>query len=418
MRGQGGLDMKKIMPVFLLLLFSTGPVFAQQSEIRCEDTKYLTTEPVKEEAIRVEKVNGLSVGDATEFIIYSDKGKKENHFAPSGWMGDYADIKMDDGFMDSPQAGSSCVQFTYNSKLSSGKGWAGVYWQNPANNWGTKNGGFDLSKMTKLTFWAKGAKGGEIIQKFVVGGIKGMYPDSVVVELGPVELTNTWKQYAINLVGKDLSYVSGGFGWTTTAELNPNGCTFYLDDIKFVADSTMKPQGRLSQDMPFYIYSDRGSVKNHYIPSGWMGDYGDIKYDGASQDSPYFGTTCIKIAYCACAYQGARWAGIYWQNPANNWGSIDGGFDISKATKLTFWARGAKGGERVEEFKVGGINGDFGDSDSQSVGPIELTTDWKQYTIDLTGKNLSNIIGGFCWTANIDGNPTGFVIYLDEIKFE
>jgi hypothetical protein len=97
---------------------------------------------------------------------------------------------------------------------------------------------------------------------------------------------------------------------------------------------------------------------------------------------------------------------------------MDKGFDLSKATKLTFWARGAKGGERIEEFKVGGIMGEYSDSDSTSISPVILTPEWTQYTIDLKGKDLSYIIGGFCWATNVDVNPTGATFYLDEIKYE
>ncbi|MFA5320516.1 MAG: hypothetical protein WC418_04965, partial [Candidatus Omnitrophota bacterium] len=101
-----------------------------------------------------------------------------------------------------------------------------------------------------------------------------------------------------------------------------------------------------------------------------------------------------------------------------NWGSIDAGIDLSKATKVTFWARGAKGGERIEEFKIGGIMGEFSDSDTAGIGPVVLTKDWQQYAIDLKGKDLSYIIGGFCWATNADVNPDGVIFYLDEIKYE
>ncbi len=353
-----------------------------------------------------------------EFVVYTDKNAKDNHYIPSGWMGDYGDVKLNDQYAEGPYSGTTCMQFIYTAKKSQGQGWAGVYWQNPANNWGTKKGGFDLTGMTKVTFWAKGAKGGEKIQKFMVGGIKGTYPDSAVIESGPIELTDAWKQYSINLAGKDLSYINGGFGWTITSDLNPEGATFYLDDIKFEADPNVKPEGRKQEDVPFYVYADRSAIGNHYIPSGWMGDYGDIKFDASSKDDPYLGDTCVKIVYNAKGAQGARWAGIYWQNPANNWGTMDGGYDLSKATKLTFWARGEKGGERIEEFKVGGLMGEFSDSDTAQIGPVVLNPEWTKYTIDLKGKDMSYIIGGFCWSTNSDVNPEGATFYLDEIKFE
>lgn len=352
------------------------------------------------------------------FVIYADKGAAENHYIPSGWMGDYGDLKINDESTAEPYSGKTCIEITYSAKRSGKFGWAGMYWQNPANNWGSRQGGFDLTGMTKLTFWAKGKQGGEIIEKVKVGGIKGTYPDSAEVSFGPIELSNTWEKYTINLAGEDLKYISGGFAFITSADLNPKGATIYLDDIKFEKDASMKPKVKAPEEMPFYVYSDKISLKNHFIPSGWMGDYGDVTIDQSSTEKPYSGDTCIKIIYSGKVSNGARWAGMYWQNPPNNWGNVDGGYDLSKANKITFWARGEKGGERIEEFKMGGLMGQFPDSDAAGVGPVILTKDWKQYVIDLKGKDLSYISGGFAWSTNVDVNPEGAVFYLDEIKYE
>lgn len=168
----------------------------------------------------------------------------------------------------------------------------------------------------------------------------------------------------------------------------------------------------------FDVYTDRWSPGNHYIPSGWMGDYGDIKFNDGWIENPHSGKHCIKIAYTAEVSQGAGWAGIYWQNPANNWGARDGGFDLTGAKVLAFWARGEKGGEVISEFKMGGISGEYGDSDSTGIGPVVLTKEWKKYTIDLEGLDLSYISGGFCWAASKMDNPDGFTFYLDDVRYE
>lgn len=352
------------------------------------------------------------------FEVYVDQSSRNNHYILSGWMGDYGDVKLNDQFMQDSHSGSSCIEFVYSAKESQGKGWAGVYWQNPTNNWGAQKGGFDLTGMTQLTFWARGAKGGEKIQKFIVGGIKGAYSDTATMEIGPIELTNQWKKYSINLTGKDLTYISGGFGWTTTADLNPQGATFYIDDIRFQADSAVKPSIRIQEEMPFYVYQGKSSMKNHFIPSGWMGNFGDVKMDTGSTEMPYLGDTCIKVTYNAKDGQSARWAGIYWLQPANNWGTVDAGVNLSKASKLTFWARGAKGGERIEQFKAGEVKGIYGDSGAAGIYNIILNKKWTKYTIDLKGKDFSYIIGGFCWATNVDVNPGGATFYLDQIRYE
>src|SRR5258708_31159780 len=68
----------------------------------------------------------------------------------------------------------------------------------------------------------------------------------------------------------------------------------------------------------FYVYADKGARVNHFAPSGWMGDYGDIKIDDGNTEDPSDGKTCIKVSYSAQAKQGTNCAGVYWQQPANN----------------------------------------------------------------------------------------------------
>jgi len=161
------------------------------------------------------------------------------------------------------------------------------------------------------------------------------------------------------------------------------------------------------------------NVQDAFYPSGWMGDWGDITLDDACTDNPHSEPTCIKITYSAAKSQGKGWAGIYWQYPDSNWGDNPDGRDLTGATKLTFWARGEKGGEKAE-FKVGGITGKYPDSIQPpvSTGVIVLSDKWQQYTIDLTGMDLSHVIGGFCWVTNKHQNPNGCTIYLDDIRFE
>lgn len=168
----------------------------------------------------------------------------------------------------------------------------------------------------------------------------------------------------------------------------------------------------------FNVYTDQKSLDNHYIPSGYMGDYGDIKANEGYINNPHSGSTCIQFVYTAKKSQGQSWAGVYWQSPSNNWGEVKGGFDLSKMSKLSFWARGEKGDEKIEEIRIGGISGEYADSDTASIGPIELTKEWQKFTIDLIGKDLSHIIGGFCWATNLDINPDGCTFYLDDIHYE
>lgn len=172
------------------------------------------------------------------------------------------------------------------------------------------------------------------------------------------------------------------------------------------------------EPLPFYIYKDYRARENHFIPSGWMGDYGDLKFTDRHTFKGYQDDTVIRIDYSAEGKQGAGWVGLYWQYPANNWGSKPGGFNLNGAHKVSFLARGEKGGEMVDQFKIGGISGDYADSGSAAIGPVELTKDWKRYEINLEGQELSSIAGGFCWAMNRQQNPEGATFYLDDIRYE
>jgi hypothetical protein len=167
---------------------------------------------------------------------------------------------------------------------------------------------------------------------------------------------------------------------------------------------------------PFYVYTDEGSKDNHYAPTGWMGDASAIKFTGSYQADVKLGKTCLKLMYTA---QGPKeWMGIYWQQPANNWGEKKGGYDLRGAMALTFWAKGESGGEKISEIKCGGITGKFPDSDIAWIGPIKLSKEWKQYKISLKGKDMSYINGGFCVTVLKVDNPHGCTFFLDEIRYE
>src|SRR5262245_50990162 len=85
---------------------------------------------------------------------------------------------------------------------------------------------------------------------------------------------------------------------------------------------------------PFLVYMDKGTRFNHYIPSGFMPDGKCILFNDTHSENCYEGKTCIKVEYqIPCSQDGAKWAGVYWLNPANNWGSQKGGFNLTGANQ-------------------------------------------------------------------------------------
>jgi hypothetical protein len=165
-------------------------------------------------------------------------------------------------------------------------------------------------------------------------------------------------------------------------------------------------------EVPFVVYAD-GMQNAPYIATGWMGDTKAVSMDAECTNNPHSGKTCLKVDF----NQDKGWAGVIWQSPPNDWGLKPGGYDISAANRLTFWARGAKGGEKVK-FGMGiiGIEKQFHDSGKKDTGDVRLTTDWKQYTIDLSDVDLQCIKSGFSWTLGGQGAPLTF--YLDDIQYE
>jgi hypothetical protein len=180
---------------------------------------------------------------------------------------------------------------------------------------------------------------------------------------------------------------------------------------------------------PTYVYKDADSPENHFTPSGYMGDCGDIQMDEAFAQNPHSGATAIKVVYRAkgkgpneCSYgPPCRWSGVYWQEPPNNWGKskvfADKGLNLSKYTHLVFWARADRQG--TVKFLVGGITEQYGDSLIKARSrTAQLGTTWQEFDIDLTGADLKHIIGGFAWMADQDHNPDGLTFYIDDIRFE
>lgn len=176
----------------------------------------------------------------------------------------------------------------------------------------------------------------------------------------------------------------------------------------------LTPQERAQ--LAFYVYSDFKAILNHYYPSGWMGDSRDLTFNQQHSKGVYAGKHCIKVQYSPRGSN--RWAGIYWQQPSNNWGDKKGGYNLSKAEYLTFWMKGEKGGEKIAEVKIGGFKGQFPDSAEAVKKKIVLTKDWKLYWMDLRKKDMSYIAGGFAFVVNKADNPDGCIFYIDEVRYE
>ena len=214
--------------------------------------------------------------------------------------------------------------------------------------------------------------------------------------------------------------------WKTHLPIEPHWGLFTADRTpKLLAAKLLGETTTAKDDGYFYVYDDADSNKNHFTPSGYMGDINDIQMDDQFKQNPHSGNSCIRVEYSAKGKgpgkRPFKWAGVYWQQPEKNWGKDPNfagrGYDLSAYARLTFWARAEK--ECAIDFKVGGIDGPYGDSLKQAkMVRAKLGPKWQRYEISLRGANLRHIIGGFCWVTNWEDNPASITFYLDDTRFE
>lgn len=155
---------------------------------------------------------------------------------PSGWMGDAVGVKetLDTAWREDAHTPPRAIRVRYQPKQD---GWGGIYWMNRPNNWCREEGmNLEENGFTRIVFWVRGDTGREIIE-FKGGGIfncpgEGKIVDSFEVRR-EIELTTQWTRQELDLRGKNLSSVIGCFAWVASAANNPEGATFYLDDITY-----------------------------------------------------------------------------------------------------------------------------------------------------------------------------------------
>lgn len=154
-----------------------------------------------------------------------------------------------------------------------------------------------------------------------------------------------------------------------------------------------------------------------YSWSGLVGSDGgtdSLMVEPFSREDPKNGDICAMVSYDSSAEE---WAGLFIQ-ATGDWRRGPGiGLDLTGAETLSFWSRGNRGGE-VVTFGYGYEPDRSGTADtahgSQSVS---LENDWRQFTMNLKGKDLSHISGLFSLRLNKEDNPEGATIYIDDIRY-
>jgi hypothetical protein len=112
--------------------------------------------------------------------------------------------------------------------------------------------------------------------------------------------------------------------------------------------------------------------------------------------------------------------GVCWQNRPGNQGDAPGDDLSSKGyRRVSFWARGGKGGE-VIEFRAGGLGNvktRYQDSFDVSLGSVRLKPEWAEYSLFLNDADLSSVITPFCVVIEVGPNPDGALVFVDDIVY-
>lgn len=177
------------------------------------------------------------------FFVYRDADSDENHgwwtmYMPDSKTHEGADEMLDISFVheDDPNTGETCVRV--NLKKWVKPYWAGIAAVCEPDFQGTEptEEAFDLRRMKRLVFYARGEQGGEMIQ--VQAAILGKEPhgDSSrkPAKTKWIRLRKGWKKYEVDVGRIDLRRVVSPFCFVIDKGHNRgDSFTFYLDDIYF-----------------------------------------------------------------------------------------------------------------------------------------------------------------------------------------
>ncbi len=331
------------------------------------------------------------------------------------------------------EAGGLCLggfAFTWGFKMEATSTWYGMFLPN----------GDKLAAVDAMTEVWSGRPPDDLCPEIRSFGLRGpdvVQPgDTVQVDLDIVDPEGA--EVGVNWMvrGEAAEYITGGDAQATPLELDgiitassaqgatlvmPGGGVYRLymtasDGTGGAAAANVPikvdgPAGPVRVKLPLAVYADGES--SPWVPSGWMGTWDALTMDAECTDASHSGATCLEFTYD----EPGMWVGVAWQHPANDWGDLPGGFDLTGAEKLVFWARGEEGGEKIN-FGVGILDSDKTYHDTAKVERkgVKLKREWKRYSIDLDDEDLTRIKTPFWWALAGRGRPVTF--YLDDIRFE
>ena len=197
---------------------------------------------------------------SSQFDVYTDADAAGNHYYPSGYYNGTANMTVDTRWTANPRSGSSCIRVHWNGQSGrDGWLWNGVLFEEPEGYLDHRAGnGYDLTGSTTLSFWARTDEPGLSVEF----GFGHILDDSCGEHKRWIALGQAWQRFEFDLTGLDLSRVHAGFlfAFNDVNDPDPNGTTFYIDDIQY---DLARPEAlRLIRSFTTITDTDQFDVRN------------------------------------------------------------------------------------------------------------------------------------------------------------
>jgi len=276
----------------------------------------------------------------------------------------------------------------------------------------------DLSSYATMTFWIKGAKGGETFELGMNDTVSNKREDAVLVgsihRYLPKGVTTEWQEVKIPLedfFGPDLIRV-----YSLVFNFNEEGTgEFWIEGLSFHKEPMVDREAELASrgellldDFDHSALNLLGRKANAYkrLPSV-------CAFSGVTEPRRGSQGRSLRLDWTK---ETTGWCGYY-----TLLNQIDGEyFDLSSYKEVRFWVRGLKGGET---FEVGMADKSWLTiGDSVKAGSIEkylpkgVTTKWQEVVIPLSdfGKLDWSQMGSFVINFPTPGQGT---LFVDDLRF-
>jgi hypothetical protein len=179
----------------------------------------------------------LAVAD--DRVVYNEVPLNYNWAIYEGHEGGQS-LNVDTAFGGPTQNGDYCAKVVYDRNIESE---ASLYITATGDNKRGPNIGLNLAGAKQLVFYARGEDGNEKVtfgygfEPNNIGFADSSYPRKM-----EVLLKNYWQRYEYNIEDKNLSHINALFMFNVEKQYNPQGATFYIDNITYVYPSPPPPQ--------------------------------------------------------------------------------------------------------------------------------------------------------------------------------